>query len=110
MSTQLTGHVIVEIDGVEQQIESDAFIEEHDGLWKYQGDGFTLLVTADLEGAVDEEGNYPTHLDEPETEGGVVVEVIEFELAAARGDLFAIDDEEGLGDEEDADDEDADEY
>ncbi|GHA83849.1 hypothetical protein [Cognatilysobacter bugurensis] len=105
MSAQLTGHVIVEIDGDEQQIDAESFVEEHDGLWKYHGDGFTLQVTADLEGATDDEGNYPTFVDEPEIEGNVSVEIIESELAAARGDLYSLD---GDDEEEDEDDEDED--
>lgn len=102
MSARLTGHVILEIDGDEQQIESESFEEEHEGLWKYYGDGYTLLVTANLEAAVDDEGNYPTFLEEPEIEGSLAIEVIESELAAARADHFEIDDE---AEEDEADEE-----
>ena len=105
MSARLTGHVILEIDGDEQQIEAESFEDEHEGLWKYYGDGYTLLVTANLEAAVDDEGNYPTFLEEPEIDGNVVVEIIDSELAAARGDDFDIDEdaeeEEELDDDED---------
>lgn len=101
MSAQLTGHVIIEVDGDEQQIDAESFVEEHDGLWKFYGDGYTLLVTANLEAATDDEGNYPTFLEEPEIEGTLGVEIIESELAAARGDHFDIDeDEEDLDDDE----------
>lgn len=103
MSARLTGHIVLEIDGDEQQIESESFVEEHDGLWKYDGDGFTLQVTADLEGALDDEGNYPTYVEEPEIEGTLSVEILESELAAARADVFEID--EDSEEDEDEDDE-----
>lgn len=103
MSARLTGHVILEIDGDEQQIEAESFEEEHDGLWKYYGDGYTLLVTANLEAAVDDEGNYPTFLEEPEIEGGVTIEILDSELAAARGDHFDIDDDIEEDEDDDAD-------
>jgi hypothetical protein len=106
MTAQLTGYVIVEIDGDEQQIESESFVEEHDGLWKYHGDGYTLTATANLEGALDDEGNYPTFLEEPEIEGTLSVEIVESELAAARGEGHDIDED---AEEEDLDDEDEDE-
>lgn len=104
MSTRLTGHVVLEIDGDEQQIEAESFVEEHDGLWKYHGDGFTLTVTANLEGDVDDQGDYPTFLEEPEIEGTLAVEVLESELAAARADAHDIDEDA----EEEVDDEDED--
>src|SRR5688572_25751501 len=107
MTAQLTGYVIVEIDGDEQQIESESFVEEHDGLWKYYGDGYTLTVTANLEGAVDEEGNYPTFVEEPEIDGSLSVEIVESELAAARGEAHDID--EDAEEDDDADDIDEDE-
>jgi len=107
MSVQLTGYVIVEVDGDEQQIEATSFVDEHDGLWKYYGDGYTLLITANLESATDDEGNFPTFLEEPEIVGNVVVEVIENELAAARADEVDIDEDQ---EEEDTDDVDPDEH
>jgi hypothetical protein len=105
MSARLTGHVILEVDGDEQQIEAESFEEEHEGLWKYYGDGYTLLVTANLEAAVDDEGNYPTFLEEPEVDGNLAIEIIDSELAAARGAHFDIDEdaEEEESDEEDPD-------
>jgi hypothetical protein len=106
MSARLTGHVILEIDGDEQQIEAESFEEEHEGLWKYYGEGYTLLVTANLEAAVDDEGNYPTFLEEPEVEGTLSVEVLESELEVARADHFDIDDD---AEEEEADEGDSEE-
>lgn len=103
MTAKLVGYMVVDIDGDEEQIEAESFVEEHDGLWKYYGDGYTLTVTANLEGAIDDEGNYPTFVEEPEIEGTVSVEIVESELGAARADLFAIDDDAEA--EEDADDE-----
>lgn len=106
MTAQLTGYVIVEVDGDEQQIESVSFVEELEGLWKYYGDGYALTVTANLEGAVDDEGNYPTFLEEPEIEGTLSVEIVESELAAARAEGHDIDED---AEEDDLDDQDEDE-
>src|SRR3546814_16398270 len=77
MSAKLTGHVVIEVDGEEQHIEASSFTEEHDGLWKYYGDGYSLQVTANLEGAVDAAGNYPTFLNDPEIDDNVVIAVID---------------------------------
>lgn len=106
MGVQLTGYVVVEVDGDELQIEASSFVAEFGGVWRYAGEGYTLLVTADLEAEVDEEGNFPTFVDEPELDGVESVEVIESELAAARGDVVEYDLDEEDGDAEDLLDED----
>lgn len=103
MTAHLTGHLVIEVDGDEQQIEAESFVDEHHGLWRYYGDGFTLLVTANLEAAVDEEGNYPLFVEEPEIDGTLAVEIIESELAAARADGFEIDEDEDVADDEEPD-------
>lgn len=106
MGVQLTGHIVLEIDGDEQQIEAESFIEEHAGVWKYYRDGYVLMVTANLDGAVNDDGHYPTFVEEPEMESGVSVEIVESDLAAARGDAFEIDDDAEEADQADVDDED----
>lgn len=86
LDAQLTGHVVLEINGDEQRVEAKSFVEEEDGLWKFYGKGYEVSVTAELHSDVDAEGKYPSALEAWDVEDDVSVEIVYSSLAAARED------------------------